>query len=133
MQRPMRARSTSPPSASCSHRSAEHTSELKSLTHAVCHHHVEKKNVDLARIDRKSTRLNSSHLGISYAAFCLKKKRSGPHGVACFAPDGAVRTHLTSIPRNQENALEVPARAARDYRLALHHHPRDTVHGLRVV
>src|SRR5262245_65148203 len=31
---------------------------------------------DLARIrkDRKSTRLNSSHLGISYAVFCLKKK-----------------------------------------------------------
>src|ERR1039458_6063952 len=26
------------------------------------------------RIDRKSTRLNSSHLGISYAVFCLKKK-----------------------------------------------------------
>src|SRR5205814_8344502 len=27
--------------------------------------------------DRKSTRLNSSHLGISYAVFCLKKKK-GP-------------------------------------------------------
>src|SRR5258705_2592161 len=26
--------------------------------------------------DRKSTRLNSSHLGISYAVFCLKKKTS---------------------------------------------------------
>src|SRR5437899_6264774 len=26
--------------------------------------------------DRKSTRLNSSHLGISYAVFCLKKKKS---------------------------------------------------------
>src|ERR1035441_1459562 len=26
-----------------------------------------------AKIDRKSTRLNSSHLGISYAVFCLKK------------------------------------------------------------
>src|ERR1039458_5421676 len=26
--------------------------------------------------DRKSTRLNSSHLGISYAVFCLKKIRS---------------------------------------------------------
>src|SRR5262245_64694029 len=26
------------------------------------------------RGDRKSTRLNSSHLGISYAVFCLKKK-----------------------------------------------------------
>src|SRR5258705_8702697 len=28
-----------------------------------------------AKIDRKSTRLNSSHLGISYAVFCLKKKK----------------------------------------------------------
>src|SRR5690242_20588639 len=26
--------------------------------------------------DRKSTRLNSSHMSISYAVFCLKKKRS---------------------------------------------------------
>src|SRR5438045_7266508 len=29
-----------------------------------------------ARTDRKSTRLNSSHLGISYAVFCLKKKNN---------------------------------------------------------
>src|SRR5438045_7903892 len=29
-----------------------------------------------ARRDRKSTRLNSSHLGISYAVFCLKKKNN---------------------------------------------------------
>src|SRR3989454_8976375 len=28
------------------------------------------------RIDRKSTRLNSSHLVISYAVFCLKKKNT---------------------------------------------------------
>src|SRR5262245_63005219 len=28
-----------------------------------------------AGVDRKSTRLNSSHLGISYAVFCLKKKK----------------------------------------------------------
>src|SRR5258705_10030266 len=28
-----------------------------------------------ATLDRKSTRLNSSHLGISYAVFCLKKKK----------------------------------------------------------
>src|ERR1039458_5483971 len=27
------------------------------------------------KTDRKSTRLNSSHLGISYAVFCLKKKK----------------------------------------------------------
>src|SRR5438045_7851813 len=30
---------------------------------------------DVAKRDRKSTRLNSSHLGISYAVFCLKKKK----------------------------------------------------------
>src|SRR5438067_5339828 len=28
-----------------------------------------------SRIDRKSTRLNSSHVSISYAVFCLKKKK----------------------------------------------------------
>src|SRR5258707_10480899 len=28
------------------------------------------------RLDRKSTRLNSSHANISYAVFCLKKKKS---------------------------------------------------------
>src|SRR5207249_5070654 len=37
-------------------------------------------------IDRKSTRLNSSHVSISYAVFCLKKKKSvsqlpSPHGL----------------------------------------------------
>src|SRR5207253_9880582 len=30
---------------------------------------------ELALLDRKSTRLNSSHVAISYAVFCLKKKR----------------------------------------------------------
>src|SRR5437870_13335912 len=29
------------------------------------------------QIDRKSTRLNSSHVAISYAVFCLKKKNNG--------------------------------------------------------
>src|SRR5690242_355936 len=29
-----------------------------------------------ARLDRKSTRLNSSHMSISYAVFCLKKKKT---------------------------------------------------------
>src|SRR6266702_790153 len=30
----------------------------------------------LSRRDRKSTRLNSSHVAISYAVFCLKKKKN---------------------------------------------------------
>src|SRR5256885_13071722 len=34
--------------------------------------------------DRKSTRLNSSHLVISYAVFCLKKKEEA-HTLRCFA------------------------------------------------
>src|SRR5690625_6597065 len=29
-----------------------------------------------SELDRKSTRLNSSHVAISYAAFCLKKKKT---------------------------------------------------------
>src|SRR4051812_49469723 len=29
--------------------------------------------------DRKGTRLNSSHMSISYAVFCLKKKKNKPH------------------------------------------------------
>src|SRR5256885_10654632 len=32
-----------------------------------------------AVVDRKSTRLNSSHLVISYAVFCLKKKKKSRH------------------------------------------------------
>src|SRR5687768_17669400 len=32
-------------------------------------------HVDLQHVDRKSTRLNSSHGYISYAVFCLKKKK----------------------------------------------------------
>src|SRR5690606_21398399 len=31
--------------------------------------------IDAVRFERKSTRLNSSHVKISYAVFCLKKKR----------------------------------------------------------
>src|SRR5438128_3371969 len=31
----------------------------------------------LQKLDRKSTRLNSSHGSISYAVFCLKKKKKG--------------------------------------------------------
>src|SRR2546422_4476663 len=40
--------------------------------------------------DRKSTRLNSSHGYISYAVFCLKKKKKQPH--------------ITSLPPNHSTA-----------------------------
>src|SRR5688500_19889333 len=38
--------------------------------------HIEtSSSFDIPIVDRKSTRLNSSHLVISYAVFCLKKKK----------------------------------------------------------
>src|SRR3712207_8717915 len=41
-------------------------------------HHVlgAPDRVEVGEVDRKSTRLNSSHANISYAVFCLKKKKT---------------------------------------------------------
>src|SRR3712207_8204640 len=51
-----------------------------------CRHHPQRPHdsqrpldpevAGIERADRKSTRLNSSHANISYAVFCLKKKRN---------------------------------------------------------
>src|SRR5260221_2223480 len=46
---------------------------------------------DFSETDRKSTRLNSSHTVISYAVFCLKKKRNKHHNTgAVFALVSAI-------------------------------------------
>src|SRR5947209_17427371 len=37
---------------------------------------IHKQHVRRLDVDRKSTRLNSSHANISYAVFCLKKKKN---------------------------------------------------------
>src|SRR5258705_8080582 len=47
--------------------------------------------------DRKSTRLNSSHLGISYAVFCLKKKKEREDSYA-------VLPQTTRFTSSRENA-----------------------------
>src|SRR3989442_6189188 len=49
---------------------------LSDISHAV-QRHVEAHGFDvpLHGVDRKSTRLNSSHVRISYAVFCLKKEK----------------------------------------------------------
>src|SRR5690554_7244126 len=44
-------------------------------SHLVCGHHDAHHQLE-RRLDRKSTRLNSSHVRISYAVFCLKKKKN---------------------------------------------------------
>src|SRR5439155_25256987 len=45
-----------------------------------------------SHLDRKSTRLNSSHVAISYAVFCLKKKNECTRGIAVA---GKVQTEAT--------------------------------------
>src|SRR3989454_4801429 len=46
------------------------------------------------KLDRKSTRLNSSHLVISYAVFCLKKKKSEFQDMLAALPNEAGETHI---------------------------------------
>src|SRR5690349_22902367 len=49
--------------------------------------------------DRKSTRLNSSHVEISYAVFCLKKKKELKSWNACAHTSGSVNiAHCHAVP-----------------------------------
>src|SRR5438445_3717823 len=51
--------------------------------------------------DRKSTRLNSSHANISYAVFCLKKKKKNEKQRETTARVAA-RTHTTNPAKQQQ-------------------------------
>src|SRR5438477_9847468 len=55
-----------------------------------------------AKPDRKSTRLNSSHMSISYAVFCLKKKKTAlaPETVP---PDVRVRVPAERCPHRPDH------------------------------
>src|SRR5207249_6726982 len=64
-------------------------------------------------LDRKSTRLNSSHVSISYAVFCLKKKKKGTarderriHHLSAALPPlplpGALDEDLSDVPADRE-------------------------------
>src|SRR5256885_13287976 len=50
--------------------------------------------------DRKSTRLNSSHLVISYAVFCLKKKKKShaPSRRSRFKRLGTLNVNIITLP-----------------------------------
>src|SRR5256885_2659290 len=62
----------------------EEHAQAHRLRHAVL---VELALVDDRQQDRKSTRLNSSHLVISYAVFCLKKKKKCVRLKSCVTYD----------------------------------------------
>src|SRR5256886_5546095 len=81
------------------------------------------KNVDIVHItptlsDRKSTRLNSSHSQISYAVFCLKKKKRLPvvfgrvERIACLHPLDSTRWVL----EHRCSRCKRCARSSRDVR-----------------
>src|SRR3989442_7320855 len=51
--------------------------------------------------DRKSTRLNSSHVRISYAVFCLKKKKKRS---VCRSPGGTSRQRVALLANRTGNS-----------------------------
>src|SRR5256885_12889345 len=63
----------SPADVSCRERRTGEFPERRRSRPASCN---DGQDATPARSDRKSTRLNSSHLVISYAVFCLKKKKT---------------------------------------------------------
>src|SRR5436305_9508642 len=65
---------------------------------------IEPQPLPLAMQDRKSTRLNSSHVRISYAVFCLKKKKNRQNE----PPHQEMRTELglnTTAGRHKTSSL----------------------------
>src|SRR5260221_5493297 len=73
-------------------RSAHHMQHAAALgrQQLQAHEGLHARHVDAVDGDRKSTRLNSSHTVISYAVFCLKKKKT------------LRRQHLPAITRTAE-------------------------------
>src|SRR6266851_3790826 len=62
----------------------------------------------LFALDRKSTRLNSSHITISYAVFCLKKKSHRAGGAAASGPAPGGR----SLPGRGDRGLRALGRGS---------------------
>src|ERR1022692_1146469 len=82
--------------------SEEHTSELQSPCNLVCGF----------CLDRKSTRLNSSHLVISYAVFCLKKKKNNHRSFARARPEIPGSTPARKIPKQTSAPTSARAKYA---------------------
>src|SRR5258705_8313454 len=65
--------------------------------------------VGAALLDRKSTRLNSSHLGISYAVFCLKKKKKQQNTITLDMESSPIRTSKGATERYASRRVRTPA------------------------
>src|SRR5256884_6957867 len=79
--------------------------------------------------DRKSTRLNSSHGYISYAVFCLKKKKKTHDATTTHAADSADHQSACNLGRTQLRDRDPNGRQAHKIVMsahALHSAPRAT-------
>src|SRR5262245_62851682 len=76
---------------------------------------------DRAAEDRKSTRLNSSHLGISYAVFCLKKKNK-----VTYRHRDATTAHRAdeTLPPDQPQDADAAVSASSESQLMAHRIPQ---------
>src|SRR5262245_63655202 len=75
--------------------------------------------ISLLSLDRKSTRLNSSHLGISYAVFCLKKKKNNKCNIKLQLNKDKkyIRPHPTSLVSTRVQHM-ARSKSAQSYRLS---------------
>src|SRR5438874_6872091 len=67
---------------------------------------LELRNHTVRVTDRKSTRLNSSHVEISYAVFCLKKKKKTKHLHPITHKNALRLTPAQSLLRLSEQAVD---------------------------
>src|SRR5690349_23585830 len=74
----------------------------------------QKTHSGLERPDRKSTRLNSSHVEISYAVFCLKKKKKIQHrdNITTQTDDKNGKRTVWSLKYNASTTVRLPALCA---------------------
>src|SRR2546421_4925905 len=66
---------------------------------------------NLRHLDRKSTRLNSSHDQISYAVFCLKKKTI--HRTSTTTPEVAISSHSSGASARHPHHLQQASQQSR--------------------
>src|SRR5438034_7466711 len=69
---------------------SDHVRGRAPQAHAEADRRPDRRGHERQHLDRKSTRLNSSHTVISYAAFCLKKKTRAE-------PTGSANAHAQSL------------------------------------
>src|SRR5271166_4702532 len=70
---------------------------------------LQRKSSKERGIDRKSTRLNSSHVAISYAVFCLKQKKALPLCRSRHIAGGVVRQRQGRVRQRSGGGRELRA------------------------